>query len=122
MENQTYIPIWNKYRPAILQLMVNANEEPQQYQFFSHEFKRLNPKEKGGYTFTLQAFQGKAQNDIRKSMVAQNLLNVLDGSKKASELLAEDQYEFSLDKQFVLHVSRVDDESVEEIELASSGE
>lgn len=115
MENQTYIPIWNKYRPAILQLMVNANDEPQQYQFFSHEFKRLNPKEKGGYTFTLHAFQGKAQNDIRKSMVAQNLMNVLDGSKKASELLAEDQYEFSLDKQFILHVSRVDDQP-EEVE------
>jgi hypothetical protein len=120
MENQTYIPIWNKYRPAILQLMAKANDEPQQYQFFSHEFKRLNPKEKGGYTFTLQAFQGKAQNDIRKSMVAQNLLNVLDASKTASELLAEDQYEFSLDKQFVLHVSRVDEpnEAVNEAEEA----
>ena len=119
MENQTYIPIWNKYRPAILQLMVGANDEPQQYQFFSHEFKRLNPKEKGGYTFTLQAFQGKAQNDIRKSMVAQNLMNVLDSSKKASELLSEDKYEFSMDKQFVLHVSRVEEAEEETTEAAS---
>lgn len=110
MENQTYVPIWIKYRPAILQLMLTSNDGPQEYQFFSHEFKRLNPKEKGGYSFTLQAFQGKAQNNIRNSMVAQNLLHVLDSSKKATELLADDQYEFSLDKQFVLRVSKVEEE------------
>ncbi len=115
MENQTYIPIWTKYRPAILQLMVTSHEGPQEYQFFSHEFKRLNPKEKGGYSFTLQAFQGKAQNNIRNSMVAQNLLHVLDSSKKASALLADDQYEFSMDKQFVLHVSKVETEEKEEV-------
>ncbi len=110
MENQTYIPIWTKYRPALLQLMVSANDDgPQEYKFFSHEFKQLNPKEKGGYAFTLQAFQGKAQNNIKNSMVAQNLLHVLDGSKKASELLENDKYEFSMDKQFVLHVSRLEE-------------
>ena len=120
MENQTYIQIWSKYRPAILQLMVTSEEGPQSYQFFSHEFKRLNPKEKGGYTFTLEAFQGKAQNNIRNSMVAQNLMSVLDSSKKASELLQEDQYLFTMDKQFVLHVSKVEDESEETVEAAEA--
>jgi hypothetical protein len=47
-------------------------------------------------------------------MVAQNLLHVLDSSKKASELLADDQYEFSMDKQFVLHVSKIEETEVEE--------
>lgn len=115
MENQTYIPIWTKYRPALLQLMLTSNDEPQEYQFFSHEFKQLNPKEKGGYSFTLEAFKGKAQNDIRKSMVAQNLLQVLDSSKKGSELLAEGKYEFSMDKQFKLQVSKIEEEEEEEI-------
>ena len=102
-----YIPIWNKYRPALLKLMLTADEGPQEYHFFSHEFKQLNPKEKGGYSFTLQVFRGKAQNNIRDSFVAQDLLYVLESSRKASELLERHTYEFSMDKKFVLQVSQI---------------
>jgi hypothetical protein len=100
-----YTPLWNKYRPAILQLMVASAEEPQQYKLYGHEFKALNPKEKG-YSFTLHAFQGKALNNIRSSAIAQDLLVILEQSKKASELMDKDTYEFTLDKQFVLRVTK----------------
>ncbi len=107
-----YIPLWNKYRPAILQLMVASAEGPQEYKLYGHEFKGLNPKEKGGYSFTLQAHKGKAKNNIKKSIVAQNLLSVLDNSKKASELMTTETYEFTLDKQFVLHVTKLETATV----------
>jgi hypothetical protein len=103
-----YIPLWNKYRPAILQLMVASAEGPQEYKLYGHEFKGLNPKEKGGYSFTLQAHKGKATNNIKKSIVAQNLLSVLSNSKKASELLATETYEFTMDKQFNLRVTKLE--------------
>jgi len=108
MVNLIYTPIWSKYRPAILQLMVAAAENPQQYKLSAHEFRGLNPKEKGGYSFTLQAFKGKAQNNIRKSPVAQDLLSVLELSKKASELMELDAYEFKMDKQFNLVITKID--------------
>jgi hypothetical protein len=108
MVNMIYTPIWNKYRPAILQLMVAAAEGPQQYKLSSHEFKGINPKEKGGYAFTLLAHKGRAQNNIKKSVVAQDLLVVLDSSRKASELMAVDSYEFKMDKQFTLSITKVD--------------
>jgi hypothetical protein len=107
MSTQVYTALWNKYRPVILKLMMNSEEGPQQYQLFAHEFKNLNPKEKGGYSFTLQVFQGKAKNNIKNSTLAQELLQVLEMSRKASELMEADSYEFSLDKKFVLHVSKV---------------
>ena len=103
-----YIPLWNKYRPAILQLMVASAEGPQEYKLYGHEFKGLNPKEKGGYSFTLQAHKGKATNNIKKSIVAQNLLSVLSNSKKASELLATETYEFTMDKQFNLRITKME--------------
>jgi hypothetical protein len=108
MIEQLYIPLWNKYRPAILQLMVASAEGPQEYKLYGHEFKGLNPKEKGGYSFTLQAHKGKATNNIKKSIVAQNLLSVLSNSKKASELLATETYEFTMDKQFNLRVTKLE--------------
>lgn len=108
MINLIYIPLWNKYRPAILQLMVASAEAPQQYKLYGHEFKGLNPKEKGGYSFTLQAHKGKAKNNIRNSIVAQNLLSVLDASKKASELMATNTYEITMDKQFNLRITKLE--------------
>jgi len=103
-----YTPVWSKYRPALLQLMVAAAEGPQQYKLYAHEFKGLNPKEKGGYSFTLLAHKGRAQNNIKNSPVAKDLLTILDQSKKASELMAVDSYEFKMDKQFTLSVTKVE--------------
>ncbi|MCB0490927.1 MAG: hypothetical protein KDC93_00785 [Cyclobacteriaceae bacterium] len=113
MTNQGYAALWHKYRPAILQLMVAAEEAPQEYKFFKHEFKALNPKEKA-YAFTLEAHQGKAVNNIKGSGVAKDLLNVLSESPKASELMNGHIFEFSLDKQFMLHISRHETETEED--------
>ncbi len=114
--DSTYVSLWNKYRPALLQLMVASNGEPQQYKFFGHEFKSLNPKEKKGYSFTLQVHQGKALNNIRTSNAAQDLLYVLAASKKASELMDGSTYEFVLDKQFNLSVSKLEAPELEKEE------
>lgn len=110
--SQIYVSLWNKYRPAILKLMVDAGNGTQQYKLFDHEFKMLNPKEKG-YTFSMQASQGRALNDIRKSATAQDLLHVLLQSKKATELLDSGKYEFILDKQFTLSVTALQPETEE---------
>lgn len=109
MGGQLYVSLWSKYRPAILQLMIASEEAPQQYKLFGHEFKTLNPKERNGYTFTLQAHQGRALNSIKNSIPAQDLLHVLTMSRKASELMGEGKYEFKLDRQFTLCVTKLED-------------
>jgi hypothetical protein len=103
-----YISVWSKYRPAILKLMVDSATAPQQYKFSDHEFRGINPKEKGGYSFTLQFFQGKSVNSIKNSHVAQDLLSILQQSKKALEFAEITGYEFVLDKHFTLKVTRLE--------------
>lgn len=110
-----YTSLWNKYRPAIIQLMVAAEGGPQKYRLFDHEFKSLNPKEKS-YPFAMEAFQGKATNNIKKSVPAQDLLIMLNTSKKATELMMTNHYEFTLDRQFNLHITRKQAEVVEAAE------
>jgi hypothetical protein len=106
-ESNPYSTLWNKYRPVILQLMSAAAENgPQQYRLFAHEFKAVGQKEKSGFSFVLEANQGKALNNIKTSTVARNLLHVLQQSKRASELMNEATFELSMDKQFMLHVTR----------------
>jgi hypothetical protein len=106
MNNRIYSYLWNKYRPAIVQLMLESEKGPQQYNFFDHEFKGLDPKERN-YSFELHAYQGKATNNIRTSNTAQDLLAILVTSRKAVELMDTDHFEFVMDKKFVLHVKRV---------------
>jgi hypothetical protein len=106
--NKPYIPLWIKYRPAILQMMVASSEAPQQYKMYAHEFKSLNPKEKGVYSFTLEVTKGKAKNNIKASLVAIDLLHLLQTSRKATELMGADEFKFVLDKQFILHVTRLE--------------
>jgi hypothetical protein len=86
--------------------MVDALESPQEYKFLPHEFKDVNPKEKGGYWFTMEVHKGKAQNNIKGSVVAQDLLLTLQKSGRALEMLESSKFEFVLDKQFILSVSQ----------------
>lgn len=118
MTDPVYFALWNKYRPAILQLMLAAEHGPQQYRLFGHEFKAANAREKN-YTFALSAFEGKALNNIKASKVAQELLSVLNTSKKATELLMQHTFEFSLDKQFQFHVERKKAEIDPEVNVQS---
>ena len=106
-ESNPYSTLWNKYRPVILQLMSAAIENgPQRYKLFAHEFKAVGQKEKSGFSFVLEASDGRAINNIKTSTVAKNLLQVLQQSPRASELMREAPYELSMDKQFVFHVTR----------------
>jgi hypothetical protein len=107
MNMKIYTPVWNKYRPAILKMMMDSLDAPQEYKLSGHEFKAMNAKQKGGYSFTLQVSKGKAINNIKGSVIAQELLEILQLSKKASELIAEAPYEISLDKNFVLHIYKM---------------
>ncbi|MFD0999182.1 hypothetical protein ACFQ21_07680 [Ohtaekwangia kribbensis] len=107
--NQVYVSLWNKYRPAILQLMIASESSPQEYTLSGHEFKTLNPKDRNGYSFTLQAHQGKALNNIQKSVTAQDLLYMLSLSPKACELMDAGKYEFTLTKQFKLLITKLQD-------------
>jgi hypothetical protein len=106
-ESNPYSPLWSKYRPVILQLMSAAVDNgPQQYKLFAHEFRAIGQKEKSGFSFVLEASNGRALNNIKTSTVAKNLLQVLQQSPRASELMSQAPYELSMDKHFVFHVSR----------------
>lgn len=104
--SQIYTYVWSKYRPAILHVMKACLEGTQKYKFSDHEFRCLNPKQKGGYAFTLSVSRGKAVNNIKTSMPAQGLLLILQQSRTACELSEASTYEFIFDRYFTLHVTR----------------
>lgn len=104
MLSKSYLPVWHKYRPVILRMMIDAKEEPKTYQLSAHEFKAMNAKQKGGYAFTLQVARGRVQNSIKDVSMAQDLWEVLQLSPKATELISESAYQFMVDKHCLLRV------------------
>lgn len=99
-----YTHLWQKYRPMILKLMVDAETEPQIYKFQSHEFSDLNNDKPTGYSFKLEVYKNEKQNKISSS-VAADLLSILQSSAKSDQLTAEKKYLFRLDSKFRLEVS-----------------
>lgn len=120
--SQLYTFLWSKYRPAVLKHMVDSDNGPQQYQFLSHEFKSINPKEKGGYSFTLEVFKGKPVNDIRKSVLAKDLLVILQKSPRAMEMFESAVYTFEMNKQFLLSITKSEAPAPKEEENPESTE
>jgi len=110
----THSYLWSKYRPAILKLMVDSEEGPQQYNFFKHEISRAYPRLKRGFSFKLKVYQNKPVNDIKGSVIAQDLLKVLRSSGTASELVEDAVYEFQLDKQYNLHITKESAEGLDD--------
>ena len=123
-ELHKYSFIWNKYRPAILKLMVDSAEGPQEYQFSKHEFHNVNAKEKGGYAFNMVVHKGKAISDIRNSTLAKDLLVIIQQSKRALEMIDEKAYEMSLDKSFMFRIKeeQLPEDEISDSEVEESGE
>lgn len=107
MLTRTYTPIWHKYRPVILKMMIDSKTEPKVYQLSEHEFKALSGRPKGGYTFTLLVGNGKVQNNIRDVAVAQDLWEILQLSPTATDLIGNNSYQFIMDKNYQLRVESI---------------
>jgi hypothetical protein len=105
MLTNTYAGLWNKYRPALLKMMMNAATEPQSYQLSVHEFKAFNNGKNTTFSFDFEILDGKASG-LKSSLVAQDLWEILRQSPKVNELIASGSYRFSMNKQFVLNVQR----------------
>ncbi|WP_370089191.1 hypothetical protein [Ekhidna sp.] len=122
VNHSLYVLLWNKYKPVLVKLMRDSEQAPQEYQFIPHEFRDLNAKEKGGHSFTLEAHRGRAINNIKMSVVAQDLIEILAKSATAYELMESAIYEFKMDKQYMLTVTKKELKKEEPAEDSASQE
>jgi hypothetical protein len=100
-----YIRVWEKYRPVLLSLMVASEKEPQTYLLSNHEFIDINPKKLSGYAFIMRFHMGKSMTDIKKSLLAPDLLYILKRSARAMELSESAIYELQMDKLFNITIT-----------------
>lgn len=104
-----YGPLWKKYRPVLVKMMLDAKNGPQQYRLFEHEIRLIVPIAKNP-AFTLRAKQGKAISGTKDSLMARDLLITLQSSPKAVELMETAAYDFTLKRDYTLHIALAESE------------
>lgn len=99
-----YVPLWNKYKPVIIELIENSISNPASYKLFPHEFENIGNRISSGYQFNLELINGMLKNNIDGSAVARDLYKVMVESPTAQQLLKNKHIKISLTQDFILKV------------------
>ena len=106
-----FFPIWKKYRPVVLKLMIDSLEGGiQEYNLSKHEFSEVNTKKSTTYSFKMDAHEGRATYSKKPITIATDFLAMLKSSGRAVELMSTATFSFELDSQFHFKVSAVKSE------------
>ncbi len=101
-----FYPIWKKYKPVILKLMIDSLEgTPQEYKLSKHEFTDVNSRKNASCSFKLELFKGKSTKLTKPAVIATDLITMMKQSAKATELMNEYIFNISLDSSFTLTVA-----------------
>ena len=103
-----YNHIWKKYLPIIKILMKKSVSEEQVLALNRIDFERAGTGRKAGYKFKIEFTEGKVGNVISDSTLAMHLAQVIledDGSK---QILAEHNFEVSLNTKFQLTIKNIE--------------
>ena len=102
-----YNHIWKKYLPFInIHLKKSATSE-QVLTLNRVDFERAGTGRKAGYKFTIELTDGKVGNVISGSELAMHLAQVIMEDDAAKQIMADNNYEISLNTKFQLSIKHV---------------
>lgn len=102
-----YNHIWKKYLPIIRILLKRSTSEAQVLDLNRIDFERAGTGRKAGYKFKIDFSDGKVSNVISGSPLAMHLAQVMLEDEGARQILAEGNFEMSLNTKFQLTIKHV---------------
>lgn len=102
-----YNHIWKKYLPIIKILMKKSISEDQVLDLNRIDFERAGTGRKAGYKFKIEFADGKVSNVISGSTLAMHLAQVILEDDSTKQILAEHDFEVSLNTKFQLTIKHV---------------
>ncbi|MBP7512018.1 MAG: hypothetical protein KA981_08810 [Bacteroidia bacterium] len=112
-KSSVYLPLWQKYRPAILSKMKLALVEPQEYPLYRHEFEAIGGKRTSGYGFNMEVNKGMMVNNIAAIAVARDLLAVLKASESGKAMIQQNYFKINLGSDYKLKIQVIVKKPVE---------
>jgi len=108
-----YTYIWNKYFPVVRILMKRSADTEQMLDLNRIDFERQEKGRKGVYKFNIEFIDGKLTGVIRNNQLAQSLASILMEDDITKELLLQNNYEFSFNTKFQLHIKNTKKQQVD---------
>jgi hypothetical protein len=102
-----YNHIWKKYLPIVKILMKKAITEDQVLDLNRVDFERAGTGRKAGYKFSIELIDGKVGNVISGSELAQHLAQVILEDDAAKQIMADNNFEISLNTKFQLSIKHI---------------
>jgi hypothetical protein len=103
-----YNHIWKKYLPIIKILMKKSvSGEDQVLALNRIDFERAGTGRKAGYKFKIEFIDGKVGNVISGSPLAMHLAQVILEDDGAKQILAEHNFDVSLNTKFQLLIKNI---------------
>lgn len=103
-----YNHIWKKYLPIIKILMKKSVLEEQVLALNRIDFERAGTGRKAGYKFKIEFTDGKVSNVISGSTLAMHLAQVILEDDSSKQILAEHDFEVSLNTKFQLIIKNIE--------------
>lgn len=103
-----YNHIWRKYLPIIKILLKKSRTEEQVLALNRVDFEKAGTGRKAGYKFNIELTDGKVGNVISGSPLAMNLAEVILEDQSAKDILAENNFEVSLNTKFQLTIKCIE--------------
>ena|SRR5690242_12470138 len=107
-----YTYIWNKYFPVIRILMKRSTNAEQMLELNRIDFERSGKGRKAVLKFEIAFIDEKPTGMIRDNQLAQSLASMLMEDDTTKELLLQNNYEFSFDTKFQLHIKSIKKQEV----------
>jgi hypothetical protein len=102
-----YNHIWKKYLPIVKILMKKAITEDQVLDLNRVDFERAGTGRKAGYKFSIELTDGKVGNVISGSELALHLAQVIMEDDAARQIMADNNFEISLNTKFQLSIKHI---------------
>jgi hypothetical protein len=102
-----YNHIWKKYLPIVKILMKKAITEDQVLDLNRVDFERAGTGRKAGYKFSIELTDGKVGNVISGSELALHLAQVIMEDDAAKQIMADNNFEISLNTKFQLSIKHI---------------
>lgn len=102
-----YNHIWKKYLPIVKILMKKAITEDQVLDLNRVDFERAGTGRKAGYKFSIELTDGKVGNVISGSELALHLAQVILEDDAAKQIMADNNFEISLNTKFQLSIKHI---------------
>jgi len=100
----SYIPVWNKYLPAIRILMKKSAAGDQVLGMNSSDFDKAAGLRKSGYKFVINYINNKPDSLFSGNSFAQSFISVLQSDETIRELLSRTNYSFIFTSKYQLQI------------------